>query len=72
MSNKIMKSEIYRNEINQVRVYKLLGIYIDDQFNYKYHVENIINKLLKSLYMLPMLSRIVQNIYRIPYTLYNK
>ena len=72
MSNKIMKSEIYRNEINQVHVYKLLGIYIDDQFNYKYHVENIINKLLKSLYMLPMLSRIVQNIYRIPYTLYNK
>ena len=45
------------NEIQRVQVFKLLGVFIDNKFNWKSHVKAICSKAASRLYFLRLLKR---------------
>ena len=45
------------NEIQRVQVFKLLGVFIDNKFNWKSHVKAICSKAVSRLYFLRLLKR---------------
>ena len=45
------------NEIQRVQVFKLLGVFIDNKFNWKSHVKAICSKAASRLYVLRLLKR---------------
>lgn len=47
------------NIISQVRSHKLLGIVIDDEFSWTYHIDYISSKLCKNVYLLSQLKHFV-------------